>query len=83
MKAKMPRSDSIRELATFWQNHDITDFEDEVEEVRDAVFQREQVVVGVPLSTDEHQAIRHEAAARGLDEAELIHQWVKERLGRP
>jgi actin-like ATPase involved in cell morphogenesis len=82
MKPRIPRTDSIQELAVFWQNHDITDFEDEVEEVHEAVFHRERVVVGVPLTTDEHEAIRHEAAVRGLDEAALIHEWVRERLGR-
>jgi hypothetical protein len=35
------------------------------------------------LTIDEHEAIRHEAAARpSFDEAALIHEWVKERLGR-
>jgi hypothetical protein len=37
---------------------------------------------GVPLTTDAHEAIRHEAAERGIDEAALIHEWVRERLGR-
>jgi hypothetical protein len=82
MKGKIPRTDSIQELATFWQNHDVTDFEDELEEVHEVVFEREQVVVGVPLTADEHEAIRRAAAVRGLDKAELIHQWVKERLAR-
>ncbi len=26
--AKLPRTDSIQELAAFWQSHDVTDFED-------------------------------------------------------
>jgi hypothetical protein len=82
MNGKIPRTDSIQALATFWQNHDVTDFEDELEEVHEPVFDREQVVVGVPLTPDEHEAIRRAAAVRGLDKAELIHEWVKERLGR-
>jgi len=82
MKPKIPRTDSIQELARFWQNHDITDFEDDLEEVHEAVFDREQVVVGVLLTTDEYEAIRHAAALRGVEEAELIHEWVKERLAR-
>jgi hypothetical protein len=58
---------------------DMTDFEDELEEVPDPVFQRAHVV-GVPLTGDEHQAVRDAAASRGIDEAALIHEWVKERL---
>jgi hypothetical protein len=76
---KIPTTDSIQELATFWQRHDVTDFEDDLEEVPRPVFQR-AYVVGVPLSGDEHQAVRDAAASRGLDEAALIREWVKEKL---
>ena len=79
MMPRIPTTDSIQELATFWQGHDVTDFEDELEEVPRPVFQRAHVV-GVLLSGDEHQAVRDAAASRGLDEAALIHEWVKERL---
>ena len=77
---KLPTTDSIQELATFWHQHDVTDFEDELEEVAEPVFQRAHVV-GVPLTHAEHQAIRDAAVGRGLDEAALIHEWVKEKLG--
>ncbi len=79
--ARIPRTDSIQELAAFWQNHDLTDFEDELEEAPGPVFHRAHVV-GVPLTADERRAIRHAAATRGVDEGELIHEWVRERLGR-
>jgi len=79
MMPQIPTTDSIQELATFWQHHDVTDFEDELEEVPGPVFQRAHVV-GVPLTGDEHQALRDAAVARGLDEAALIHEWIKERL---
>ena len=78
---KLPTTDSIQELATFWQQHDLTDFEDELEEVAEPMFQRAHVV-GVALTQAEHQAIRDAAVGRGLDEAALIHEWVKEKLGR-
>ena len=31
--SKLPQTDSIEELAKFWDNHDVTDFNDELEEV--------------------------------------------------
>ncbi len=37
---KIPNTDSIEELAQFWQTHDLTDFEDELEEVTEPVFAR-------------------------------------------
>ena len=79
MIPKMPKTDSIEELATFWQRHDLIDFDDQLEEVPGPVFQRAHIV-SVPLSGDEHQAVRDAAATRGIDEAALIHEWVKERL---
>ena len=79
MMPKIPKTDSIQELATFWQRHDLTDFEDELEEVPRPLFERAHVV-GVPLTGDEHKAVREAAASRGVDEAALIREWVKERL---
>ena len=79
MMPQIPATDSIQELATFWQHHDVTDFEDELDEVPEPVFQRAHVV-GVPLTGGEHRAVRDAAASRGLDEAALTREWVKERL---
>ena len=36
---KIPQTDSIEELAQFWDLHDLTDFEDELEEIDEPVFQ--------------------------------------------
>jgi hypothetical protein len=41
-KLKLPNSDSIQELAVFWDSHDVTDFEDELVEVPDRVFARRE-----------------------------------------
>jgi hypothetical protein len=79
MMPKMPKTDSIQKLAAFWQRHDLTDFEDDLEEVSGPVFRRTHVV-GVPLTRAEIKALRKAAASRGIDEAALIHEWVKERL---
>jgi hypothetical protein len=81
MTPKIPTTDSIQELATFWQHHDLIDFESELEEVSEPVFRRAHVV-GVPLTEDEHRAIRDMAASRGIDESALIREWVKEKLHR-
>jgi len=45
MKTKtLPRTDSIQELARFWETHDLTDFEDELEEVAGPVFGRDDSI---------------------------------------
>ena len=38
--SKIPLTISIRELARFWDAHDLTDFEDALEEIPDPVFER-------------------------------------------
>lgn len=37
-KSKLPKTGSIQELAEFWDTHDLTDFEDELEEIAEPVF---------------------------------------------
>jgi hypothetical protein len=77
---KIPDTDSIRELAVFWDTHDVTAFDDQLEEVAKPVFTRARNGVTVPLSNDERTVIRKIAASRGVDEAALIHEWVQEKL---
>jgi len=38
-KPEIPQTDSIEELAQFWDTHELTDFEDELEEVTEPVFE--------------------------------------------
>jgi hypothetical protein len=35
---KLPKTDSISELAEFWDTHDVTDLADQLEEVRERLF---------------------------------------------
>ena len=78
---KLPNTDSIRELAEFWDTHEVTDFADQLQEVPEPVFgRREGASVTVPLSESERDAIRRMAESRGLDEAALIREWVQEKL---
>lgn len=77
---KIPVTDSIRELAEFWDAHDLTAFDDQLEEVVAPVFVRAKSGVTIPLSGEERNAIRKIAAQRRVDEAALIHEWVLEKL---
>ena len=77
---KLPKTDSIRELADFWDTHDVTDF-DELVEAGERVFARRPgTAVTVPLTASERSALRDLAASRGVDEAVLIRTWVQEKL---
>ena len=79
-KAKIPRTDSIQQLARFWDTHDLTDFENELEEVTEPVFER-QTVIPLNLESTEAEAVRRLAEAKGIADAELIRGWVREKIG--
>ena len=64
---KIPHTDSIAELARFWETHDLTDFEDELEEVPESVFERrgeETVTICWPMA--EVEAVKRLAKAKGF-----------------
>ena len=73
------KTDSIQELAEFWDKHDLTDFEDELEEVTEPVFEQ-ATVIPLNLESEEAEAVRRIAEARGIAAAELIRGWVREKL---
>jgi predicted DNA binding CopG/RHH family protein len=76
---KLPKTDSIQELAQFWDTHDVTDFEDELEEVTGRVFER-ATSVEVRLDPREANALKDLAQSKGIALEELVHQWVAEKI---
>lgn len=80
---KIPQTDSIEELARFWDSHDLTDFEDELEEVKEPVFERKPLrMVRVPLEPDQAAALHELAEAKGLEDSALVREWVNEKLAK-
>ena len=75
----IPDTDSIQELARFWDTHDLADFEDQLEEVSEPVFERE-TVVKVQLEAEAIQAVNEIAKSRGVGCADLIREWVLEKI---
>ena len=78
---KIPETDSIQELAQFWDAHDLTDFQDQLTEVQEPVFERATVVT-IHLQGKEAQAVKTIADGKGVSKADLIRQWVLERIHR-
>jgi predicted DNA binding CopG/RHH family protein len=76
----LPQTDSIQELAQFWDTHDVTDFEDELEEVTEPVFERRSVIA-LDLDSAEAEAVKKLAESEGVADAELIRGWVREKIG--
>jgi hypothetical protein len=79
--SKIPQTDSVAALARFWDTHDVTEFEDELDEIREPVFDRGSGnVLRVRLQPEQAAALRRIARAKGVDEAELLKNWVEEKL---
>jgi hypothetical protein len=76
---KLPRTDSISELAQFWDTHDLTDFENELEEVKEPVFVR-RAPLKVHLQSSEARVVEKIAQAKGVSQEDLIREWVVEKL---
>ena len=49
---KLPNTDSIQELAKFWDRHDLTDFAQALEEVGEPLFARSKHLTPQPPSGD-------------------------------
>ena len=76
----LPQTDSIQELAQFWDTHDLADFEDALEEVSEPVFER-RTVIPLNLESAEAEAVKRLAEAKGIADADLIRAWVREKIG--
>jgi hypothetical protein len=78
---RFPKTDSIQELAQFFDTHDMTDFDDQFENVEEPHF---DLKVGneitLHLSDDEAKAVRDMAQSRGVPETDLVRAWVLERI---
>jgi uncharacterized DUF497 family protein len=69
---KLPEIDSIDALEKFLDTNDIMAFEDELEEVDEAVFERETAVT-IRLQPEEAQVVHELAALKGIHDTELIY----------
>lgn len=76
---KIPQTDSIQELAQFWDTHDLTDFENDLEEVTEPVFEQE-TVVSIRLQPQEVEALKEMAKLKGVTYPNLIREWLLEKI---
>ena len=78
-RPQMPQTDSIEELVRFWDTHDLTEFEDELEKVLEPVFERDTAVT-IHLQPEEAVVVKRLATSRRVSASDLIYQWVREKL---
>lgn len=75
----IPQTDSIRELAQFWDTHDLTDFDDQLEEVITPIFEQPKVIE-LQFEPDEMKAVESLARKSGMGREKLIKKWILEKL---
>lgn len=80
-RTNIAQTDSIQELADFWDTHDLTDFEDELEEVDEPVFELSAQLL-VALAPGELKTLNALAQLRGISPENLIREWIVERIDR-
>lgn len=78
---KLPNTDSIQELAKFWDTHDLTDFEPALKEVKDRVFALSKPAsLSIDLPRHEIQRVKRIAKYLGVSETTVVRDWILERL---
>ena len=72
-RPKIPQTDSIEELAQFWDTHELTDFEDELEEVTDPVFKCDTTTtMAIHLRPEEVESVKRITKSKGVGDADLL-----------
>ncbi|KKQ07495.1 hypothetical protein A2858_02185 [Candidatus Daviesbacteria bacterium RIFCSPHIGHO2_01_FULL_36_37] len=86
-KNKLPNFNKMtyEEEAHFWDTHDITDYEDETEEVEiifDLKKPREKIVP-IRMQAELRDRLDQIARSKGLNLSTLIRMWLMEKLQSP
>ena len=79
------KQNSIKKFAAFCDAHDVSDFDDELEEVSEPVFVRSAraaAAIRVPLARREAAAIERIAHAKGVSREQLVRECVLRNLPR-
>jgi predicted DNA binding CopG/RHH family protein len=86
-KNRIPRFKSVEEEAAFWDTHDLTEFEDELEVVTDVRFVKAgargaKKAITVRLEEDTLEALTQAAREKGVGSSTLVRMWIREHLGK-
>jgi hypothetical protein len=80
-KRALPRISSVQTLAEFWDTNDLADFSSELEEVSEPLFVRAKgASLSFRLGPSEAIQLRKVARSKGVAEAEILREWILDRL---
>lgn len=75
---KVPEFSNVDEMARFWDTHDSTEFEGEIEEVE---YSPKRLVLSVRFDLGDMIALSRKAKQLGLDRSTFVRYVVKQYLG--
>lgn len=82
-KRGIPKTDSVKKLAAFWDTHDLADYEADLVKVRGTVFERQKPhPITVNLKPQEAAAVKQIAKASKTGCKPLLHKWIAEAIRR-
>jgi predicted HicB family RNase H-like nuclease len=71
---------SFEELADFWETHELTDYEDQLQEVDYKITRKPTRQFVVTLSDELTKTMRQAARREGVSIQTLVNLWMQERL---
>jgi len=71
---------SFEKLANFWETHDLTDYEDQLHEVKFKIAPKPTRQYIVTLSDELNKTMHKVAGREGVSMQTLVNLWVQERL---
>ena len=78
-KVRIPRTDSIKELAKFFETHDSTEISDEVHEVSGPIaIPRNSIFV--QLEPGQAAAVKKLAKSQDISDEQLVRQWILQNI---
>lgn len=79
----IPKFKSEREEAKFWENHSITEFEDDLVEIKYVRFPKPRKrLISLRIDDTMISSLKKTAAKKGLGYLTLIRMWIAERLSK-
>ena len=83
-KNRIPDFATIEEMAEFWDTHDASEYQDELEPVEFVIDRplTNSYVLSIRLDKETFDALREIAKPKGLGSSTLARMWILEELER-
>jgi len=78
---KIPEFKTIEEMARFWNSHDISDFKDQLIEVKEPIFEKmKSRIILLTLDSEQYDKLKKIAHQKKLNTISLLNKWVIKQI---